>query len=484
MLGLFNKKVLKNIANKITNKFVNITYKKDGVEKPQITFIGGTGTVTGSKYLLEYKDKRILVDCGLFQGDKEDIAKNKRHLPVPSRKIDAIILTHAHLDHSGYIPFIVKDGFKGPVYATNASYELCKLILPDSGFLQEEDIRYLVKKRGIKHGIPLPLYTQEDAVKSLKNFKIVRFNDRVKIDENISFEIVSAGHILGAGIVMVDIGGVKIVFSGDLGRTDDEILHNPTTVTTADYILCESTYGDRVHKDIDTKAELAKIINRTVSRGGNLIVPAFAVGRAQLLLYMVYQLKKERAIPQVPVFVDSPMAIKITHLLDDFSSEHKLSEKECLGMFKDTKFTSTVDQSKRIFEQKVPSIIISASGMATGGRVLHHIAHYGPDNLNTILLVGFQAAGTRGRLLQEGKKELKIYGQTIRINAEVAKLENMSAHADSEELIEWLSAFTQEPNTLFIVHGELKASNSFAEKVKKELKWNVVVPEYLQVQRL
>jgi metallo-beta-lactamase family protein len=229
---------------------------------------------------------------------------------------------------------------------------------------------------------------------------------------------------------------------------------------------------------------LAKIINKTVSRGGNLVVPAFAVGRAQLLLYMIYQLKKEKIIPQVPVFVDSPMAIKITHMLDDFSSEHKLSEKECLGMFKDTKFTSTVDQSKRIFEQKVPSIIISASGMATGGRILHHIAHYGPNNSNTILLVGFQAAGTRGRLLQDGKKELKIYGQTIKINAEVAKLENMSAHADSEELIEWLDAFKQKPDMLFIVHGEKKASESFAEKVRRELKWNVVVPEYLQTQQL
>jgi metallo-beta-lactamase family protein len=485
VLNFLKKISLKNFVNKVVDKFININYKSENFEQPQITFIGATGTVTGSKYLLEYKDKKILVDCGLFQGLKDDSIKNKRPLPVLPKKIDAIILTHAHLDHSGYIPCVVKEGFKGHIYATHASYELCKLILPDSGFLQEEDMRFLAKRRGMKKGnIPLPLYTQEDAVKSLKSFKIVRFNDKIKIGDDISFEIVPAGHILGAGIVTINVGDKKIVFSGDLGRTDDEMLHDPTTLSTADYILCESTYGDKVHKDIDTKGELAKIINKTVSRGGNLIVPAFAVGRAQILLYMVYQLKREKIIPKVPVFVDSPMAIKITQMLDDFASEHKLTEKECAEIFRDTKFTSTPDQSKRIFEQKVPSIIISASGMATGGRILHHIAHYAPDNSNTILLVGFQAIGTRGRMLQEGKKELKIYGQTVKINAEVVTLENMSAHADSDELLNWLGAFTKKPNTLFITHGELKASNAFAEKVRDKLKWNAVVPEYLQRESL
>jgi metallo-beta-lactamase family protein len=481
----FLDKIGLGFVKRAVNKFTNINYKEEAVDKPQITFIGATGTVTGSKYLLEYKDKKILIDCGLFQGLREDNMKNRRPLPILPKKLDAIILTHAHLDHSGYIPYIVKEGFKGHVYATNASYELCKLILPDSGFLQEEDIRYLAKRRGLKQrNIPQPLYTQEDAVKSLKSFKIVRFNDKIKLSEDISFEIVPAGHILGAGIVTVNVGNKKIVFSGDLGRTDDEMLRDPTTLSTADYILCESTYGDKVHKDINTKAELAKIINKTVSRGGNLIVPAFAVGRAQILLYMIYQLKKEKLIPRMPVFVDSPMAIKITQMLDDFTSEHRLTEKECAEMFKDTKFTSTVDQSKRIFEQKVPSVIISASGMATGGRILHHIAHYAPDNANTILLVGFQAVGTRGRMLQEGKKELKIYGQTVKINAEVATLENMSAHADSNELMHWLKAFTKKPSALFITHGELKASNALAKKVGEELKWRAVVPEYLQKEAL
>ncbi|MDR2760311.1 MAG: MBL fold metallo-hydrolase [Rickettsiales bacterium] len=484
-LSIFGENVFKKVIRGAAAKFTNITYSPEDLEQPQITFLGATGTVTGSKFLLEYKNKKILVDCGLFQGLGEDKIKNRRPLIIPPKKVDAIILTHAHLDHCGYIPLMVKEGFKGNIYATQASYELCKLVLPDSGYLQEEDAKYMMKRKAARYKkILQPLYTQEDAVKSLKFFKIIRFNDKVKLGDDISFEIVPAGHILGAGIVAVNLKNKKIVFSGDLGRTNDEILRDPTTLSTADYILCETTYGDRTHKNIDTKTELAKIINKTVSRGGNIVVPAFAVGRAQLLLYMIYQLKREKIIPKVPVFVDSPMAIKITHLLDDFASEHKLSENECLNMFSDTKFTSTVDQSKRIFEQKIPSIIISASGMATGGRVLHHIAHYAPDNLNTILLVGFQSIGTNGRLLQDGKKELKIHGQVVRINAEVEKLENMSAHADSDELMDWLRAFTKKPNTLFLVHGELKASDAFAERVRKELEWNVVVPFYSQRQKL
>ncbi len=477
--------------NNLFKKFVNtcknikiVNTKNKNIKIPQITFLGASKTVTGSKYLLEYKDKKILVDCGLFQGLKDDRIKNRQKLPFFEKDIDAVILTHAHLDHSGYIPLLVKNGFKGYVYATQASYELCKVILPDSGFLQEEDARYLKKKKASKHENPKPLYTEEDAVNSLKRFKIVRFKDRVKINDDISFEINEAGHILGAGVVSVFIGDKKVVFSGDLGRTNDPVMHDPEKIKNADYVLCESTYGDRVHKDIDVEAEFAEIINKTVSRGGNLIIPAFAVGRSQLLLYYIYKLKKEKKIPQVPVFVDSPMSIKVTNLLDDFMELHKLTEEECEKIFDDTKFTSTVDQSKRIFEQKVPSIIISASGMATGGRVLHHIAHYGPDNKNTILLVGYQAMGTRGRLLQDGKQELKIHGQVVKINAEVEKLENMSAHADSNELISWLRGFEDKPKRLFIVHGEEKSTEAFAERVEKELQWNTMVPEYLQIYQL
>lgn len=451
---------------------------------PQITFLGAARTVTGSKYLIEYKDKKILVDCGLFQGIKDDRVKNRSELPISPKKIDTIILTHAHLDHSGYIPLMVKEGFKGYVYATKSTFELCKIILPDSGYLQEEDARYMKKKKVSKHENPEPLYTEEDAINSLKSFKIAPFNSRVKISNDISFEINHAGHILGAGIVSLYLGNNKIVFSGDIGRTNDDILYDPTKITEADYILCESTYGDRNHKNINQKDDLAEIINRTVNRGGNLIVPSFAVGRTQLLLYYIHQLKKERKIPSVPIFIDSPMSVKVTNLLDDFADEHKLTEDECLSMFDDAKFTTTVEQSKRIFEYTIPSIIISASGMMTGGRILHHIAHYGPDNKNTILLVGFQAVGTRGRALQDGKKELKIHGQIVKINAEVTKLENMSAHADSNELMTWLSGFESKPKKLFVIHGEEKSSVALSERVEKELGWNVEVPDYLQIQQL
>ena len=473
----------KSVLRTLTDSIKKLNIKNVNIKIPQITFCGASKTVTGSKYLVEYKDKKILVDCGLFQGLKDERIRNRQKMPFFPKKVDAILLTHAHLDHSGYIPLMVKEGFTGPVYCTKATFELCKIILPDTGFLQEEDVRYL-KKKGGKYQEATPLYTEEDAVKCLKQFKVVDFNKVNRIDDDIDFKITGAGHILGAGVISLTLGDKVVVFSGDLGRTNDDILYDPQKVKHGDYILCESTYGDKVHKNIDQKEELGKIINKTVSRGGNLIVPAFAVGRTQLILYYIHQLKMEKKIPAVPIFVDSPMSIKATNLLDDFIDQHKLSEKDCIDMFNDTKFTTTVDQSKRIFEQKVPSIIISASGMATGGRILHHLAHYGPDNKNTILLVGYQAVGTRGRALQDGKKELKIHGQVVKINAEVERLENMSAHADSNELIEWLKGFEDKPKKLFIVHGEEKSSNIFAERVEKELQWDTLIPEYLQIYQL
>ncbi len=478
------KSIFSNIISGCNNCLKKINFKITNIKVPQITFLGASKTVTGSKYLIEYKDKKIFVDCGLFQGLKDDRLKNRQKLPIFPKNVDAIILTHAHLDHSGYIPLMVKEGFKGPVYSTQASFELAKIILPDSGYLQEEDARYMAKKNASKHKDPKPLYTEEDAVKCLKQFKIVRFDNKVDIGSGVSFEFHPAGHILGAGTISLHLDDKIIVFSGDLGRTNDLVLYDPVKVKNADYVLCESTYGDRIHKDIDCKEELCKIIKKTVSRGGNLIIPAFAVGRTQLLLYYIYRLKKEKKIPGIPIFVDSPMSIKVTNLLDDFADQHRLTKEECFEIFDDTKFTTTVDQSKRIFEYNIPSIIISASGMATGGRILHHIAHYGPDNKNTILLVGYQAVGTRGRSLQDGAKELKIHGQTIKINAEVERLENMSAHADQNELMDWLGGFENKPKRLFVVHGEERSSEAFAERVENELGWNTTVPDYLQIMQL
>lgn len=480
------KSIFNNIFNGCSSCLKKINFKTSSIniKTPQITFLGASRTVTGSKYLVEYKSKKIFVDCGLFQGLKDDRLKNRQKLPIFPKNVDAIILTHAHLDHSGYIPLMVKEGFKGHIYSTHASYELAKIILPDSGYLQEEDARYMAKKKASKHKNPLPLYTEEDATKCLKQFKITRFKDRIDLGDGISFEFHPAGHILGAGTVSLYLDDEVIVFSGDLGRNNDLVLFDPEKVKKADYVLCESTYGDRIHKPIDCKEELCRIIKKTVGRGGNLIIPAFAVGRTQLILYYIYQLKKEKKIPSIPIFVDSPMSIKVTNLLDDFASEHRLTKEECYDIFDNTKFTTTVDQSKRIFDCNVPCIIISASGMATGGRVLHHLAHYGPDNRNTILLVGYQAVGTRGRALQDGKKELKIHGQIVKIDAEVERLENMSAHADQNELIGWLSGFENKPKRVFVVHGEEKSSQTLADRIEREFSWNTSVPEYAEIVQL
>lgn len=475
---------VKNAFNKCRNKFFTGSQKKTYIQQPQITFMGATRTVTGSKYLVEYQDKKILVDCGLFQGLKEDREKNRNKLPIFPRNIDAILLTHAHLDHTGYIPLIVKEGFCGKIYCTEATFELCKVILPDSGFLQEEDYKFAKKHNLLGVYDAEPLYTQADAMESLKRFKVISYNENIKLNDNMHFEIKNAGHILGAGIITLNLGGKVVVFSGDLGRKDDELLFDPTAILNADYILCESTYGNRKHKHTNPIEELAEIINRTNQRGGTIVIPAFAVGRCQLLLYFIYQLRREGKIPFIPVFVDSPMSIKVTHLLDDFAKEHRISKQECLEIYEETRFTSTVEQSKRIFDYNHPKIIISASGMASGGRVLHHIAHYAPYQDNTIVLVGYQAVGTRGRQLQEGEKTLKIHGDEVLVKSEVVTLDNMSAHADSDELLEWLKYFKHKPKSLFLVHGEKTAMATLQKRVEDELNWDVEMPEYLQIKQL
>ncbi len=465
-------------------RFFGGSVKKTFIKEPQITFMGATQTVTGSKYYVEYKDKKIFIDNGLFQGLREDRDKNRNKLPIFPRNIDAVILTHAHLDHSGYLPLLVKEGFCGKIYCTEATYELCKVILMDSGFLQEEEFKFAKKHELLGCYDAEPLYTQQDALECLKRFKTIKYDEKIKLDDDISFEINNAGHILGAGVISLYLGGRKIVFSGDLGRKNDDILFDPTKIKTADYILCETTYGNRVHKNIDAKEELGKIINMTMSKGGSIIIPAFAVGRCQLILYYIYQLRREGKIPFIPVFVDSPMSIKVTHLLDDFAKEHKLTTKEYMEIYEETRFTTTVEQSKRIFDYMKPKIIISASGMASGGRVLHHIAHYAPYQENTIVLVGYQSIGTRGRQLQEGERELKIHGEDVEVNCDVVMLENMSAHADSNELMDWLSSFRQKPKKLFLVHGEKSSMEAFQERVENELNWDVETPEYLQIRQL
>ncbi|HZW51206.1 MAG TPA: MBL fold metallo-hydrolase, partial [Rudaea sp.] len=378
----------------------------------KIQFLGAAGTVTGSKYLITQADNRVLVDCGLFQGLKNLRLRNWAELPFEPASISAVVLTHAHLDHSGYLPLLVKRGYTGPVYCTPATAELCKILLPDSGHIQEEDAEYANRGGFSKHHPALPLYTEEDAMRCLRQLRTVDFNEDFAIGPGLQGRFTPAGHILGAACVTVTGTAGKLVFSGDLGRPHDGIMNPPAPLSDADYIVVESTYGDRTHPSVDALDELAQIILRTVNRGGCVIVPAFAVGRTQTLLHFIHQLKAQGRIPsQLPVFLNSPMATDVTTLYERFGSELRLPKSEVAAMCRAATFVNSVEQSKRLNTLRNPMIIVAASGMATGGRVIHHLKAFAPDPRNTILFSGYQAAGTRGAAMLGGAKEIRIHGQ-------------------------------------------------------------------------
>ncbi|MDV3258126.1 MAG: MBL fold metallo-hydrolase [Sphingomonas sp.] len=442
-----------------------------------ITFLGGTGTVTGSKYLIETDGHRILVDCGLFQGYKLLRERNWAPFPVPPSSIDAVVLTHAHLDHSGYLPLLVKKGFAGPIISTHATLKLCELILPDSGHLMEADARYANERGFSKHKPALPLYDQEDARRALGSFRTVGFHDAVPVTRDCTATFRPAGHILGAATVELQCGGKRIVFSGDLGRYDDATMIDPEPVGAADYLIVESTYGDRLHDRTDPEEALEEVIARTARRGGSVIIPAFAVGRAQSLLYHLSQVRKRGRVPNLPIFLDSPMAINASTIFCDHIGEHRVSAEECQEACGIATYTRDVEESKRIDRDAMPKIIISASGMATGGRILHHLKHYAPDRRNTILLAGFQAGGTRGAALKAGARELKIHGEFVPVRAEVASLDMFSAHADQGELLRWLGGFAAPPRMTFVTHGELASSDAFRRSIQEKLGWTARVPE-------
>lgn len=448
----------------------------------KLTFLGATGTVTGSKYLLEDGSKKFLIDCGLFQGLKELRLKNWDKPPFDPASIDAVILTHAHIDHSGYLPKLVKSGFKGPVYCSPATADLCDILLPDSGYLQEEDAARANRYGYSKHAPAIPLYTQEDAYNALEHIKPVSFGDEHRLSEFLSFHMTHAGHILGAACLTVTDGQKKIVFSGDLGRPNDAVIKPPAQIQEADYLVLESTYGDRLHDTTDPLDQLEEIVNKTSARGGTVVIPAFAVGRAQNLIYYMYKLKEAGRIPDIPVYLDSPMAINVTELLHKHANEHRLSAKECDKVCASVIYTKTVDQSKAIYSTNngVPAIIISASGMATGGRVLHHLKAYISDPRNTVVLAGFQAAGTRGARLAHGEKEIKIHGDLHFVRADIVKLDNISAHGDYEEILDWLRHFREAPSKVFLTHGEPEAASSFKFKIEDRFGWNVEIPSYGQ----
>jgi len=457
---------------------------------PTLTFLGATGTVTGSKYLLEAGGERLMIDCGLFQGSKELRLRNWNPLPVPPSSIQWLVLTHAHLDHIGYIPRLIAGGFRGQILASSATLDLAKLVLPDSGHLQEEDAEYANHKGFSKHAPALPLYTYEEALRSLDYFRPFRDAQPLELSPHFTFRSFRAGHILGARMLEVTVREnattKKVLFSGDLGRFPQLILPEPETPDPADYLLVESTYGDRLHPRDDFQQRLAAIVEETAERGGAVVIPAFAVGRTQELLYILRDLIEQRTMHSLPIHVDSPMAIDVTDLYRRHTEDHGLQigalEAQGIKPFSppDVHFDRTREESKALNDLRYPVIIISASGMATGGRVVHHLERCLPDHRNTVLFVGFQAAGTRGQIIESGAQAVKMYGHDVRIRARIEIMDNLSAHADYGEILGWLRRFRQAPGKTFLVHGEPKAAEALRQKITSELAWNVTVPAYLQ----
>ncbi len=441
-----------------------------------LTCLGGAGTVTGSKHLLSFGETNILVDCGLFQGLKNLRELNWQRLPIDPARIDAVVLTHAHLDHCGYLPRLVIDGFRGPVFSTAASRDVAELILQDSAWLQEKDAEFANRKGFSRHKPAMPLYRVVDVERTMNRFETVPWHSAEALPGGARLLLRRAGHILGAASAELNLNGTRVVFSGDLGRYEDAVLHDPESVPEADYIVIESTYGNRQHDRTDPVEALGEVIDRTVRRGGTVVIPAFAVGRAQMLIHAMWQLRRRGRLNNVPVYLDSPMATSATQLLQRHHDEHKLSADKYEAACSAVTYVRDVTDSKLLSANRYPKVIISASGMATGGRVLHHIAAFGGGHQNTLLFSGFQAAGTRGRKLLEGAREVKIYGQWMPINAEVVELPMLSAHADSDELMRWLGGFRQAPRRVFIVHGEPEASEALRERIQRELGWRACVP--------
>ncbi len=468
-----------------------------------IQFLGAAGTVTGSKHLISTGDPRghdgfkVLIDCGLFQGPKEWRDRNWRDTPVPAKEIHAVILTHAHLDHCGWIPRLVKEGFRGQIYATPPTIDLCGIILPDSGHLQEEDAHFYNKKKKSKHDPALPLYTFEEAQAALQYFKPAQVDETVALSSEISFRFVRAAHILGSCMAEIILNSEgqprRLLFTGDIGRVQDhksapgKVVHSgPAEGEVADLVVMESTYGNRQHPKEDPLPELAKLITTTAGRGGSVVVPAFAIERTQKFVFILKHLIESGEIPRVPVFCDSPMAIKAVEIFLKHDEEYSDETREMIRQYgsplewQGFTFASTPEESKKINDAKMPSIIISSSGMVTGGRILHHLAQRLPDPRNLVLFIGFQAPGTRGFTIKSKAPEVKIFGDYVPIRAQVAALEQFSDHADPPELLEWLRTFRSQPATTYLVHGEPEASSRLREVMHEKLGWNVQVAQYLE----
>jgi metallo-beta-lactamase family protein len=444
-----------------------------------VTFLGAAGTVTGSKFVVEAGATRILIDCGLYQGVKNLRLRNWAPLPIAPDEIDAIVLTHAHIDHSGYLPKFVVDGFSGPVYASPPTVALARILLPDSGRLHEEDAAYANRKGFSKHRPALPLFSEADAYAALEHLAPLDFGEKHRIGD-LEVSLSPAGHILGAASVTVSHASKSLLFSGDLGREDDLLMLPPDRPGSPDWIVIESTYGNRLHSPLDPFEQVAEIMKRTFERGGTLLIPSFAVGRAQNLLYCLYEIFRREMAPIVPVFLNSPMATSATELYRRFHEYHRLTQDQCQDVCEGAQFVGSPDESKQLDRRRGPMVIISASGMATGGRVLHHLKTLAPDARNTILVPGFQAPGTRGDALAHGSGEIKIHGSYVPVNAEVIQLDGFSAHADQRGLLDWLKGCKRPPNQIFVVHGEPSAADTLRRKIEEEIGCEVHVPVYAE----
>ncbi|MDH3710891.1 MAG: MBL fold metallo-hydrolase [Cyclobacteriaceae bacterium] len=457
----------------------------------RVRFLGAAKTVTGSKYLLEIGDYRLLVDCGLFQGVKKLRERNWNDFPQNPDDVDAVIITHSHIDHIGYLPRIFRQGFKGPVYCTETTMDLMKIMLRDSAKIQEEEAAYARRKGYSRHKNPEPLYNTEHAEMVFKNLQSKPSNTSLQIHPGISLKFLNAGHILGSSIVEIEIEGreqkKKIVLSGDIGRYDQPVLRDPDPVDFADVLIVESTYGDKNNPPVSPKDALAEVVNEAHDNGGCILIPAFALGRTQLLVYYLKELQDENRIPDIPIYVDSPMAISVTALYKKHFHEHKLRESELEQSVFDyhgLKYCKSAEDSKQINEIKRDAIIISASGMCTGGRIMHHLYHRMPRENDTILFVGYQAYGTRGRRILEGEPTIRLFGKEVPLNCNVRQISGLSAHADRSELLRWLGNFKQSPKHVFITHGEPESAYALANTLNNDWNWNAVVPDYLEWHRL
>jgi metallo-beta-lactamase family protein len=447
----------------------------------RLAFLGATGTVTGSRYLLTAGGRRLLVDCGLFQGYKPLRLRNWDHFPVDPASVEAVVLTHAHLDHAGYLPLLVRHGFRGPVYCTEATAALSRILLPDSAHLLEEEAHYANRKGTSKHHPALPLYTQDDVEATLRLLRPVPLHEAFAPVPGVEATMRGAGHILGAASVTLAHAGTRIGFSGDLGRADDAVMRAPEAPGPADLLVVESTYGDRAHPDVDAETELGAVVARVAARGGVVVIPAFAIGRAQALLHAIARLKARGAIPSaLPVYLNSPMAAAATSLYSRFPATHKLDAAALAALRDAATVVTTAEQSKALNRRHGPMVILSASGMATGGRVIHHLAAFAPDTRNAIVLAGFQAGGTRGAALAAGHRTIRIFGQDVPVGAEVVQLGASSAHADADGLLAWLRSAPQVPRRVFVTHGEPAAADALRLRIVRELGWDACVPDWLQ----